>query len=99
MPSESKFPIWEEKYEKMGVTPHELYLRQQGICFIRPEIDMDGKVTLHCTDNKDKAITSGMLNPTFECIQCLTRFTENVIEEQLEGRRPKIGEDDTGSNP
>ncbi len=69
-----------EKYNKMGVTPNELYLRQTGKCWLMYIYDDygDGKEVLgalYCTDGKEFADTSRMLNPTFECAQCFSRFT------------------------
>lgn len=93
-----EFPIWKEKYDRMGVTPEELYLRQTGKCFIRPEVDSEGKVSLHCTDGNHKALTGGLLNPTYECMVCLSRFTENVIEEELRGNKPEIRKDVPDNN-
>ena len=75
-----EFPVWNEKYERMGVTPRELYMRQNGLCWlVKEEHDVRG-ITIYCTDGKDKAETDLMLNPTFECVNCITRFAKNVIE-------------------
>ena len=73
--------IWDEKYDKLGVSPYELYLRQQGICFPVAEINLNGTVTLYCTDGEEKALTEGLLNPTFECMRCLVRFSTKAIKD------------------
>lgn len=77
------FPIWKEKYEKMGVTPRELYMRQHGLCWLEAEVAPEGEVTLFCTDGKDRAETARMLNPTLECMQCISRFTCQVVRDAV----------------
>ncbi len=84
------FPVWKEAYEKMGVTLHELYMRQNGKCWLVPEVSESGKTTLHCTDGKDKAVTSKMLNPTIECMQCISRFTESVISDAIKDTKQEV---------
>ena len=68
----------EDKYSLMGVTPKELYLRQSGKCWLTLAYDMfDGVEVpgeLYCTDGKEYAITGNMLNPTFECMKCISSF-------------------------
>ena len=78
---EIKFPIWDEKYENLGVTPIELYMRQNGLCWLTTEVDPEGTVTLYCTDGEDKSKTRLMLNPTYECARCIATFTEKSIED------------------
>jgi len=78
MSNNSKCPKYKDKYDKMGVTPHELYLRQNGLCYIElvyDEINGD-KIPgdMYCTDGKDYALTKSMLNPTIECMYCITSF-------------------------
>lgn len=80
------FPIWDDRYEKLGVTPIELYMRQNQLCWLTPEVE-DGVVTLYCTDGKDKAQTNRMINPTFECIKCISKFTETVISGTIAGEQ------------
>lgn len=68
-----------EKYGLMGVSPKELYLRQNGGCWLELVYDDygDGEKrlgALYCTDGKDYAETEKMLNPTFECSKCMARF-------------------------
>ena len=63
----------------MGVTPNELYLRQNGGCWLKFIYDDlgDGEKMLgglYCTDGVDYAETRNMLNPTFECAQCFSNF-------------------------
>jgi hypothetical protein len=76
-----KLPVWNDKYDKIGVTPDELYLRQQGLCWLKPITHADGTVELYCTDGVDIAMTRRMLNPTFECAKCMATFAEKVIED------------------
>jgi len=69
-----------DRYSKMGVTPNELYLRQSGGCwltFIYDDYGDGEKILggLYCTDGKDYAETGNMLNPTFECAKCFSKFT------------------------
>jgi hypothetical protein len=70
---------WEEKYSKLGVTPQELYMRQNGLCYLRAEKE-DGEVVIYCTDGQDKERTDCLLNPTFECSKCISSFAKRVIE-------------------
>ena len=79
-----KLPIWKEKYEKMGVTPRELYMRQNGLCWPVAEVSPDGTAKIFCTDGKDKAETARMLNPTVECAQCMATFAARVVEGAVE---------------
>lgn len=63
----------------MGISPKELYLRQNNKCWLELvyDLDEDGEKTLgalYCTDGTDFAETCKMLNPTFECMVCLTNF-------------------------
>jgi hypothetical protein len=76
----SKLPIWKEKYEKLGVTPRELYMRQNGLCWLKPIPLPDGSVKIFCTDGEDEAETQLMLNPTIECAKCMAGFAARVIE-------------------
>ena len=77
------FPIWKENYEKMGVTPRELYMRQNGLCWLVAEVDPEKNVVLYCTDGKDKAETACMLNPTLECAQCMAGFAAQVVKDAV----------------
>lgn len=79
-----KLPVWDERYEKLGVSPHELYLRQQGLCYLVKKKDNQGNIEIYCTDGKDAAITSGLLNPTFECVKCMTGFMKRDLDEKPE---------------
>jgi hypothetical protein len=81
MGKDSKLPVWNDKYDKLGVSPRELYMRQQGLCWLKPERQPDGSVKIYCTDGKDSAETQLMLNPTFECAKCMAGFTAKVIED------------------
>lgn len=75
------------KYDKMGVTPRELYFRQQGRCVLQFAYDeIDGELVpggLYCTDGSDFALFGSMLNPTFECIQCVTNFVMNEARNKM----------------
>lgn len=78
------FPIWKENYEKLGVTPQELYMRQNGLCWLVGEVDPDKNVEIYCTDGDDRAKTSCMLNPTIECVQCMAGFMSQVIKDSVD---------------
>lgn len=74
-----------KKYSLMGVNPRELYLRQIKKCWLEVVSndsvdDEEPKYTLHCTDGAEYGETNKMLNPTFECIKCLTAFTLKIKE-------------------
>ena len=77
-------PIWKEKYEKLGVTPRELHMRQNGLCWLKQACGGDGKVTIFCTDGTDTAVTANMLNPTIECVRCMVGFMTNIVEYKIE---------------
>ncbi len=78
----AKLPIWKEKYEKLGVNPRELHMRQQGLCWLKPELQPDGVVKIFCTDGEETAETRFMLNPTIECANCMAVFAARVIENE-----------------
>jgi hypothetical protein len=71
-----QFVVWNKNYAHMGVTPRELYMRQKNLCWLVVEGS-----EIHCTDGKEKATTNRMLNPTFECIKCITSFTKRVMKD------------------
>lgn len=77
-------PVWKDEYTSMGVTPHELYLRQQGLCKLQAEMHEDGAIVIYCTDGKDKAETDRMLNPTIECVKCMSKSLVKVIKNDIE---------------
>lgn len=93
-----KLPIWKEKYSKLGVSPRELYMRQNGLCWLKPVVDSEGRVAVYCTDGKDAALTESMLNPTIECVQCMMGFTKQVMERDVEKNRTTSGEEPSGSD-
>ena len=72
-------PEWKDKYSKMGVTPRELYMRQNGLCWLIVD-KMDDETTIYCTDGVDKAPTDAMLNPTIECVKCIICFSKKFID-------------------
>lgn len=74
--------IWDDKYERMGVSPEELYMRQQGLCYLIVEKDAMGNKIIHCTDGKEKAPTASLLNPTFECSNCMVNFMSDLLYEK-----------------
>lgn len=76
----------DDRYEKMGVSPKELYMRQNGLCWLRAELDIDNNVTVYCTDGKEKARTDQLLNPTFECAKCMSGNYKKAIEDAISGR-------------
>lgn len=92
MDKKVELPIYKDKYDKMGVTALELYMRQNGLCWLVPDVDENHSVTIYCTDGKDKAETSKMLNPTFECVQCMMCFTTRAIEDGIRSYKSKSGE-------
>src|SRR4030042_5606913 len=73
------------KYDQMGVTPKELYYRQNKLCHpINIYDNIDNKIIfgdVYCTDGKECALTKRMLNPTFECVECLTNFIRRILED------------------
>lgn len=86
----TKEPVNNIKYDKMGVNPAELYMRQNGLCWLElVEYEVNGKPFLdglYCTDGKEYAETSKMLNPTFECAQCMSRF---ILQEVIKMKKDK----------
>jgi hypothetical protein len=76
---------YNKKYDRMGVNPNELYLRQNGICHLMVALDsVDGKEEigdLYCTDGNEYAPTGCMLNPTFECVKCISSFLIERLKE------------------
>lgn len=73
-----------DKYDKMGVTPRELFCRQNKICYLTLVYDKYDGVEhygdIYCTDGDEYAPTSGMLNPTYECAKCITSFMGKILE-------------------
>lgn len=63
---------------EVGVTPHELYMRQNGLCWL----EFAGGVAV-CTDGSDTSPLSSLLNPTMECARCAARFIQEraVLDE------------------
>jgi len=87
-----------EDYSKMGVTPVELYMRQQGTCWLLPVVDEEGKVILYCSDGIDRALAAALLNPTPECVKCMVRYatklTQDIIDDKSTGTKdPPISKD------
>jgi len=78
-----KLPVWHDKYDKMGVTPLEIYMRQEGLCWLKPTVSPGGLTTIVCTDGKDEARTDLMLNPTFECMKCICNFTTAAMNREI----------------
>lgn len=90
----TNFPIvWDERYKKLDVTPEELYMRQQGLCYLIAEKNDKG-ITVYCTDGKDKSETAKLLNPTYECAVCMTKCIKRVIEN---GIKQEQGTDSSNS--
>ena len=77
---------FDEKYKKLSITPNELHLRQNGGCWLEAVFDkIDGKKVfgcLYCTNGTEYAETNQLLNPTNECIRCLTDFLKGTIHEK-----------------
>jgi len=86
-----RLPIWKEKYEKLGVTPRELYMRQNRLCWLKPEAKPGGSVVIHCTDGEDTADTINMLNPTIECVRCMVVFMTQTMEQEIAKDEPREG--------
>ena len=86
-----KFPVWKEKYAKLGVRPLELYMCQNGLCWLTPEVNPEGKVTFYCTDGEERGITAQMVNPSLECVQCMVRFMTCTVEHQIENNKSEEG--------
>lgn len=76
--------MWKDDYTKMGVTPDELYMRQQKMCYLKPIVLPDGTVKLYCTDGEDSAETCKMLNPTLECAECMSSFAIKTMEGKVD---------------
>jgi hypothetical protein len=78
---------YNKKYKFMGITPHELFLRQNKKCWLVLAFDTydDKEVPgeLYCTDGKDYAPTKNSLNPTFECMRCLSSFVLNESDSKM----------------
>lgn len=55
--------------EVVGITPLELYMRQNGLCYLELKDD-----EVYCTDGEDSARTDWLANPTIECSRCLSNF-------------------------
>jgi len=76
---------YNSKYDSMGVTARELYFRQNKLCWLEAAYDVEGSDRqfgdLYCTDGTDYETTNSMLNPTFECAQCMTSFLKDTIAE------------------
>ena len=89
--TENQKPIDNDKYNRMGVNPHELYMRQNGLCWLELlEYKVEGKMYLdglYCTDGKDYSKTSCMLNPTFECMKCISKFTLEKVVDMKEDKK------------
>lgn len=81
--SKTKFPVWKESYAKLGVSPRELYMRQQKLCYLKPVMLPDGKIKIFCTDGDQSAETCKMLNPTQECAECMATFAIKTMEGKI----------------
>ncbi len=81
---ENKLPVWKDDYTKLGVTPEELYMRQQGKCWLKTVVLPDITVKLFCTDGDQEAETCKMLNPTMECARCMAGFAVRVVESKID---------------
>lgn len=84
MSTKDALPVWNDKYAKMGVSARELYMRQQGLCWLKAEVLPDNTVQVMCTDGDETALTQSMLNPTIECAKCMSCFVAKVVESSLE---------------
>jgi len=71
----------EKKCTDVGITPLELYMRQNGLCRLVLEEGI-----LFCTDGEDKALTEELANPTAECSRCFTRFVTRLNDEDSKSK-------------
>lgn len=78
-----ELPVWKNKYDKMGVRPQELYMRQNSLCWLKQAIFPGGEIEIYCTDGKDEAKTDCMLNPTIECVRCMIGFAKWTILNEI----------------
>lgn len=65
----------EDKCNIIGVTPLELYMRQNGLCYL---VMKGGEV--YCTDGEDEYRTEDLSNPTTECSRCMVKFFKSKID-------------------
>lgn len=76
---EDNYKKEKDKYDKLGVTPYELFQRQENMCWLELVYDTheDGSESLgslYCTNGKEYEETKNLLNPTHECVKCLSSF-------------------------
>jgi hypothetical protein len=69
----------QKRCASIGVTPLELYMRQNGLCWLELS---EGEV--FCTDGKDRALTDQLANPTYECSKCFVSFIKRLLDEKSE---------------
>lgn len=69
----------EKRCTDVGITPLELYMRQNGLCRL---LERDGQV--FCTDGVDEALAHELANPTHECSRCFVSFILGLINEKSE---------------
>lgn len=78
---------YRKQYNKLGVTPEELYLRQKGKCWLTVVYDsIEGEKVfgdIYCTDGKEYSSARGLLNPTYECAVCFSDFLTKILEDTL----------------
>lgn len=67
----------EEKCANIGITPLELYMRQNGLCWLMVE---EGDI--FCTDGKDRALARELANPTYKCTKCFVSFIKRLLDDK-----------------
>jgi len=64
--------------QEVGVTPQELYMRQLGLCWLVMAKDS----CVLCTDGAETSPLANLLNPTMECVGCISRFISELVVEK-----------------
>lgn len=67
-----------------GLSMEHLYARQSDCCWLEVEFDnINGKEVygdLYCTDGETKATTATLLNPSNECMKCISKFVAMLFD-------------------
>ncbi len=62
-----------------GVTPLELYMRQNNLCWLVLGSVGDKDTDIFCTDGTDYCRASELQNPTIECSKCFVKFVRGLL--------------------
>jgi hypothetical protein len=65
--------------EAFGVTPLELYMRQNGLCYLTT---VSGVV--YCTDGVDEFRFDELCNPTVECVRCVHSMMSRLVDNEAQ---------------